>query len=56
MHSVYAPITIRLVENFSKPGGWRGIKDVLDLLPSPTIEEVSSLNSLFITYSGNNHK
>ena len=42
VHSVYAPITIRLVESFSKPGGWRAIEDVLkNLLPEATVEEVS---------------
>jgi hypothetical protein len=40
VHSVYAPISIRLVENFAKPSGWKGIRDVLDLLPGPTVEEV----------------
>ena len=40
VHSVYAPISIRLVEQFAaRPGGWRAIRDVLDLLPGPTIEE-----------------
>ena len=46
VHSVYAPITIRLVESFSKPGGWRAIEDVLkNLLPEPTVEEVSLLKA-----------
>ena len=38
VHSVYAPLSIRLIENFYKPG-WRSIRDVLELLPGPTLEE-----------------
>ncbi len=43
VHSVYAPLSIRLIESFAKPGGWRGIRDVLDLLPGPTLEEAQML-------------
>ncbi|XP_040573210.1 vacuolar protein sorting-associated protein 33A [Lepeophtheirus salmonis] len=40
VYSVYAPISIRLVQHLSfSPGGWRSIRDVLDILPGPTLEE-----------------
>ena len=45
MHSVYSPITVRLVESLAKPGGWRGMRDVLELLPGPTVEETQPLAS-----------
>ena len=37
VYSVYAPLSIRLVERLAS--GWKGIRDVLDLLPGPTVEE-----------------
>ena len=39
VHSVYAPLSVRLVQGLNRPGGWRSIRDVLDLLPGPTVEE-----------------
>ncbi len=38
VHTVYAPLSIRLVQRLSHPG-WHSIRDVLDLLPGPTLEE-----------------
>jgi hypothetical protein len=38
VHSVYAPLSVRLIQNCAKPG-WRAIRDVLDLLPGPSFDE-----------------
>ncbi len=43
VHSVYAPVTARLVQHFSRPGSWHAIRDVLDLLPGPALEEVQPM-------------
>ncbi|XP_049767289.1 vacuolar protein sorting-associated protein 33A [Schistocerca serialis cubense] len=39
VHSVYAPLSVRLAQHLVRPSGWRGIQDVLALLPGPTLEE-----------------
>lgn len=44
VHSVYAPLSIRLVQNCTSPG-WRSVRDVLDLLPGPSFEEVQKTAS-----------
>ena len=36
--SVYAPMSVRLIQYCSKPG-WKSIIDSLDLLPGPSFEE-----------------
>ena len=42
VHSVFAPMSIRLVQNCAKPG-WRAIRDILDLIPAgPSFEEHQS--------------
>ena len=41
--SVYAPLSIRLVQNCTSPG-WRNIRDVLDLLPGPSFEEIQRVH------------
>lgn len=43
VHSVYAPVSVRLAQHLVKPPGWKGIQDVLGLLPGPTIEESQSV-------------
>ena len=43
VHSVYAPLSIRLVQNCTSPG-WRNIRDVLDLLPGPSFEEIQRVH------------
>ncbi|KJE88792.1 vacuolar protein sorting-associated protein 33A [Capsaspora owczarzaki ATCC 30864] len=40
--SGYAPISVRLVEAFAR-SGWRGMEEVLRLLPGPTFEELQML-------------
>eukprot|EP00040_Diaphanoeca_grandis_P014463 m.73407 g.73407 ORF g.73407 m.73407 type:complete len:587 (-) comp24555_c0_seq1:461-2221(-) len=38
VYSGYAPLSIRLVQHFSKPGGYRAIEEILRLLPGPHFE------------------
>jgi len=42
VHSVYAPLSVRLVQHLEKPG-WRNIRDVLDLLPGPSFEDTQQV-------------
>lgn len=35
VHGVYAPLTVRLVQQFVKPNGIRSLNDILPLLPGP---------------------
>lgn len=41
VHSVYAPLSVRLAEQLVQPGGWQGLSDVLGLLPGPTVSSDS---------------
>ena len=41
VHSVYAPMSVRLVQQCAKPG-WKTIRDILDLLPGPSFDEYQS--------------
>jgi len=38
VHSVYAPLSVRLVQQLESPG-WRNIREVLDTLPGPSMED-----------------
>ena len=40
--SGYAPLSVRLAEYLHQPG-WRMIRDVLNLLPGPSVHEAQSL-------------
>ncbi|XP_028415170.1 vacuolar protein sorting-associated protein 33A-like [Dendronephthya gigantea] len=42
-YSGYAPLSIRLAQHAARPSGWRGIEEVLKLLPGPTIDEIQHL-------------
>ena len=42
-YSVYAPMSVRLIQYCSKPG-WKSIIDSLDLLPGPSFEEYQNLS------------
>merc|ERR1719167_1190371 len=42
VHSVYGPLSIKLVMQVETPG-WRNIRDVLDLLPGPSFEDTQQL-------------
>ncbi|CAG9860694.1 unnamed protein product [Phyllotreta striolata] len=44
VHSIYAPLSIRLAENVTKSGGMKQLQDVLGLLPGPTLDETASVN------------
>lgn len=37
VHSVYAPLSVRLAEQLVQPNGWQGLNDVLGLLPGPAV-------------------
>lgn len=43
VHSVYAPLSVRLAQHMAQPGGWRGLADVLPLLPGPTLDKAQDL-------------
>lgn len=45
VHSVYAPLSIRLAEQLVQPGGWQGLNDVLGLLPGPAVSSDMKNNS-----------
>ncbi|XP_015433724.1 PREDICTED: vacuolar protein sorting-associated protein 33A [Dufourea novaeangliae] len=40
VHSIYAPLSVRLAEQLVQPNGWQGLNDVMGLLPGPTISSV----------------
>lgn len=39
VHLLYAPLSIRIVENILKPAGWQGMKDILNEIPGPSFED-----------------
>ncbi|XP_066592546.1 vacuolar protein sorting-associated protein 33A [Prorops nasuta] len=41
VHSIYAPLSVRLAEQLAQPNGWQGLNDVMGLLPGPTINHVA---------------
>ena len=43
VHSVYAPMSVRLVQNCARPG-WKAIRDILDMLPGPSFDEYQNLS------------
>ncbi|KAG7196607.1 hypothetical protein KM043_013095 [Ampulex compressa] len=45
VHSIYAPLSIRLAEHLVQPPGWQGLNDVMGLLPGPTISNVPDSNT-----------
>ncbi|XP_065831438.1 vacuolar protein sorting-associated protein 33A-like [Oscarella lobularis] len=44
VHSGYAPLTARLVQCLTKPEKWRGLEEMLKLVPGPTIDERQKLH------------
>jgi len=44
VHSVYAPLSVRLVQQLEKPG-WRNIRDILDILPGTSFEDTQQIPS-----------
>lgn len=51
VHTFYAPLTIRIVEQSLKMLGWQSLQDVLASLPGPTFEDfqVAGLNNVGAT-------
>ena len=43
VHSIYAPLSIRLIQWAAKPG-WKSITDVLNLIPGHLIQETQPLS------------
>ncbi|CAL7944777.1 unnamed protein product [Xylocopa violacea] len=41
VHSIYAPLSVRLAEQLVQPIGWQSLNDVMGLLPGPTISNAS---------------
>ncbi|XP_076749374.1 vacuolar protein sorting-associated protein 33A isoform X1 [Xylocopa sonorina] len=41
VHSIYAPLSVRLAEQLVQPIGWQSLNDVMGLLPGPTITSPS---------------
>ncbi|XP_055541088.1 vacuolar protein sorting-associated protein 33A [Wyeomyia smithii] len=46
VHSIYAPLSVRIIEQHLKPNGWQGLNDVLSGLPGPTFEDFQSSMTL----------
>ena len=42
VHSFYAPLTIRIVEQTLRTLGWQGLQDILSCIPQPTFEDQMS--------------
>ncbi|EGI63679.1 Vacuolar protein sorting-associated protein 33A [Acromyrmex echinatior] len=40
VHSIYAPLSVRLAEQLVQPNGWQGLNDVMGLLPGPTVSSI----------------
>ena len=45
VHGVYAPLSVRLVQQFVKPNGIRSLNDILPLLPGPWFDYSVNLSS-----------
>lgn len=39
VHSFYAPLSIRIIEQSLKPNGWQNLKGDLNILPGPMFED-----------------
>lgn len=46
VHSIYAPLSVRIVEQHLKPNGWQSLNDVLSSLPGPTFEDFQPATAL----------
>nr|CAH7720426.1 unnamed protein product [Callosobruchus chinensis] len=49
VHSIYAPLSIRLAEHVTKSGGMKQLQEVLGLLPGPTLDETVTVSPSLIT-------
>lgn len=53
VHTLYAPLSIRIIEQSLRPLGWQSLNDVISCLPGPTFEDYQSpLNSSTIVRRG----
>jgi len=52
VYSGYAPLSIRLVQQAVRPGGWRAQEELLRALPGPMFEEMQSLPSGVVASAG----
>lgn len=39
VHTLYAPLSIRIVEQSLRPNGWQELNDILSAVPGPTFED-----------------
>lgn len=42
VHTLYAPLSIRIVENILKPSGWHALSDIINCIPGPTFDDYQS--------------
>ncbi|XP_065201520.1 vacuolar protein sorting-associated protein 33A [Planococcus citri] len=47
VHGIYAPLSVRLAQQFAKPNGIRSINDVISALPGPSFDDISKNTSNF---------
>lgn len=52
VHTFYAPLTIRIVEQSLRPYGWQALNDTLACLPGPMFEDYQSTVQTFSTGIG----
>uniref|UniRef100_A0A8W7PQX2 VPS33A n=1 Tax=Anopheles coluzzii TaxID=1518534 RepID=A0A8W7PQX2_ANOCL len=46
VHSIYAPLSVRIIEQHLKPNGWQLLTEKLSSLPGPTFEDFQASPSL----------
>jgi hypothetical protein len=46
VHSFYAPLSVRIIEQHLKPMGWQSLSDVLSIIPGPTFEDIQPIMSI----------
>lgn len=39
MHTLYAPLTVRIIERALKPNGWQSLNDILQVITGPSFDE-----------------
>lgn len=54
VHSIYAPLSIRLTEQLLKGGGWKQLQDVLGLLPGVTVDESQTTSDVLSESTNSN--
>lgn len=46
VHTLYAPLSIRIIEQSLKPNGWQELTDILSSIPGPTFEDYQASNQI----------